>query len=263
MIGEYFMSHRPPVPVTGTLDPSSPLKKHEQLKKLLRVHATTVCDPGRAIPSERELTEQFGVARMTIRNAIDALVDDGVLERIVGVGTFAAFPKVDLQVKLNSYSEEMVRRGMVPTGRVLRFDEVPATGQLAREMELEDGTPVVRLRRLLLADGLPMNLDENYLPSHRVPGFLDDPAPRQLYASLNERYGLVMQWGEDQVEAAAATHHDAKHLGVDVGTPLLKIQRHAYVKRELVDYSVSLYRADRYKLFVPLQRPGTRQPHSY
>lgn len=262
MNGGYRMSHRPPVPVAGTLDASSPLKKHEQVKQILRHHATAVCDPGRAIPSERELTEQFGVARMTIRNAIDALVDDGVLERIVGVGTFAAFPKVDLQVKLTSYSEEMVRRGMVPTGRVLRFDEVPATGQLAREMELDDGTPVVRLRRLLLADGLPMNLDENYLPSHRVPGFLDDPAPRQLYASLNERYGLVMQWGEDQVEATAATHHDAKHLGVDAGTPLLKIQRHAYVKRELVDYSVSLYRADRYKLFVPLQRPGTRQPRS-
>ncbi|WP_417235061.1 GntR family transcriptional regulator [Arthrobacter sp.] len=257
------MPHRPPVPVTGHLDEDSPLKKHLQLKAILRHHATEVCDPGRPIPSERELTQQFGVARMTVRNAIDALVDDGVLERIVGVGTFAAFPKVDLQVKLTSYSEEMERRGMVPTGRVLRFDEIPATGQLAREMELEDGTPVVRLRRLLLADGLPMNLDENYLPSHRVPGFLNDAAPRQLYASLNERYGLVLQWGEDQVEAAAATPQDAKHLGVDAGTPLLKIQRHAYVKRDLVDYSVSLYRADRYKLFVPLQRPGTRQRHSY
>lgn len=257
------MPHRPPVPVTGELDDASTLKKHLQLKAILRHHATEVCDPGRPIPSERELTQQFGVARMTVRNAIDALVEDGVLERIVGVGTFAAFPKVDLQVKLTSYSEEMERRGMVPTGRVLRFDEIPATGQLAREMELEDGMPVVRLRRLLLADGLPMNLDENYLPSHRVPGFLDDAAPRQLYASLNERYGLVMQWGEDQVEATAATPQDAKHLGVDVGTPLLKIQRHAYVKRELVDYSVSLYRADRYKLFVPLQRPGTRQRHSY
>lgn len=257
------MPHRQPVPVTGRLDDASPFKKHLQLQAILRHHALEVCDPGRPIPSERELTQQFGVARMTVRNAIDALVDDGVLERIVGVGTFAAFPKVDLQVKLTSYSEEMHRRGMVPTGRVLRFDEIPASRQLAREMELEEGTPVVRLRRLLLADGLPMNLDENYLPSHRVPGFLEDPAPRKLYASLNERYGLVMQWGEDQVEATAATPQDAKHLGVDVGTPLLKIQRHAYVKRELVDYSVSLYRADRYKLFVPLQRPGTRQRQSY
>lgn len=251
------------VPVTAELSVEPGVKKHLQLKAILKHHATNVCRPGHPIPSERELTEQFGVARMTVRHAINSLVEEGVLERVIGVGTFAAFPKLDLQVKLTSYSEEMQRRGMIPTARVLRFDEVSAVGTLAREMELEEGTPVVRLRRLLFADGEPMSLDENYLPSHKVPGFLDDPAPRSLYNSLNERYGLVMEWGEDQVEATAATGTNANHLGVDVGAPLLKIQRHAYVRRELLDYSVSLYRADRYKLFVPIQRPGTRLPHSY
>ncbi|MFB0834302.1 GntR family transcriptional regulator [Arthrobacter halodurans] len=249
--------------IQGTLDAASPVSKHRQLKGILQRHAVSVCRPGQAIPSERDLTRHFGVARMTVRHAIDSLVEDGVLERIIGVGTFVARPKMDLQVKLTSYSEEMHRRGMVPAARVLRFDEVPAVGALAREMELPEGTPVVRFRRLLLADGQPMSVDENYLPSHKVPGFLDEPAPTSLYSSLNERYGLVMEWGEDQVEATAATHENAQQLAVDVGSPLLKIQRHAYVRRELVDYSVSLYRADRYKLWVPLQRPGSRAPHSY
>ncbi|MGJ9402018.1 GntR family transcriptional regulator [Arthrobacter sp. KK5.5] len=249
--------------IRGRLESTAGGTKHGQLKAILKQHAEAVCKPGQAIPSERDLTRHFGVARMTVRQAIDSLVEDGVLERIIGVGTFVARPKLDLQVKLTSYTEEMQRRGMVPAGRVLRFDEIPAVGALAREMELEENTPVVRFRRLLLADGAPMSVDENYLPSHKVPGFLDEPAPTSLYSSLNERYGLVMEWGEDQIEAAAASPGNAQQLGVDVGTPLLRIQRHAYVGRELLDYSVSLYRADRYKLWVPLQRPGTRPPHYY
>ncbi|MGG5751531.1 GntR family transcriptional regulator [Zafaria sp. Z1313] len=249
--------------IAGRLDPASAVAKHQQLAAILREHATAVCRPGQAIPSERELTLFFGVARMTVRQAIDALVEEGVLERIIGVGTFVARPKMDLQVKLTSYSEEMQRRGMVPASRVLRFEEIPAAGALAREMELTEGTPVIRLRRLLLADGAPMSLDENYLPADKVPGLIDEPPPTSLYNTLNERYGLVLEWGEDQIEATAATSSNAPHLGVELGAPLLKIQRHAYVRRELLDYSVSLYRADRYKLWVPLQRPGTRPPRYY
>ncbi|GAB3753700.1 GntR family transcriptional regulator [Zhihengliuella somnathii] len=249
--------------IPDDIDPSRDEPKHVQLREILRRHAKSVCRPGEALPSERELAERFGLARMTVRQAIDFLVEEGTLERVVGVGTFAARPKMDLQVKLTSYSEEMQRRGMVPAARVLRFDEVPAVGTLAREMELTDGSPVVRFRRLLLADGVPMSVDENYLPAHRVPGFLDEPAPSSLYSSLEERYGLVMQWGEDQIEATAATPEYAQLLAVDTGAPLLKIQRHAYVRRELVDYSISYYRADRYKLWVPLQRPGTRRAPSY
>ncbi len=245
--------------ISGDIDADSRMPKHLQLREILHEYVRSACKPGDLLPSERELTARFGVARMTLRQAIDALTAQGVLERVVGLGTFVARPKMDLQVKLTSYSEEMQRRGMVPAARVLRFDEVPAAGGLAREMELADGTPVVRFRRLLLADGMPMSLDENYLPKHRVPGFLDEPAPTSLYSSLEERYGLVMEWGEDQIEATAATAGNAQLLAVDVGSPLLKIQRHAYVRRELVDYSISYYRADRYKLWVPLQRPGVRR----
>ena len=252
-----------PLAIRAGLDPAANGSKYLQVKAAITQEIESHGRPGQAIPSERELTAHFGVARMTLRHAIDTLVEEGVLERVVGVGTFIARPKMDLQVKLTSYTEDMQRRGMVPAARVLRFEEVPATVAVAREMELDEGTPVVRFRRLLLADGQPMSLDENYLPSARVPGFLDEPAPTSLYSSLNERYGLVMEWGEDQIEASAASPADAQYLGIDAGSPLLRIQRHAYVRQNLVDYSVSLYRADRYKLWVPLQRPGARPPRAY
>ena len=118
---------------------------------------------------------------------------------------------------------------------------------------------MVRFRRLLLADNEPMSVDENFIPAHRVPGLLDDEPPTSLYNVLSERYGLVMEWGEDTIEATAASavHRPAAECRQS-GSPLLKIQRHAFVARAMVDYSVSYYRADRYKLWVPLQRPGVR-----
>lgn len=247
----------------AALDDSSPVAKHVQLREILRNYVLDHGEPGAAIPSERQLTLHFGVARMTVRHAIDALVAEEVLERIVGLGTFVAHTKLDLQMKLTSYSEEMLRRGMVPDAHVLSFEQIAASPHVARELQVELGLPVVRFRRQLLADGEPMSVDENFIPAHRVPGILDQPPPTSLYNVLSEKYGLVMEWGEDTIEATAASPSIARLLNVEMGAPLLKIQRHAYVSRTMVDFSVSYYRADRYKLWVPLQRPGVRTPRGY
>ncbi|MGF9661781.1 GntR family transcriptional regulator [Arthrobacter crystallopoietes] len=257
------MASRGAAAIEGAIDEASQVAKHVQLREILRRHAKEKCEPGGPFPSERELTQRFGLARMTVRQAIDSLVSEEVLERIVGLGTFVSQQKLDLQVKLTSYSEEMQRRGMVPDARVLTFEQIGAAPFVARELQLEEGQPVIRFRRLLLADGDPMSVDENFIPAQRVPGILDDPPPSSLYNVLSERYGLVIEWGEDTIEATAAQPSIARLLNVDIGAPLLKIQRHAYASKTMVDFSVSYYRADRYKLWVPLQRPGVRSPRSY
>jgi GntR family transcriptional regulator len=237
--------------------------KHVQLRESLRRWVTERGEPGAAVPSERQLSEYYGVARMTVRQAVDALVAEEVLERVVGLGTFVARSKMDLHMKMTSYTEEMIRRGMVPDARVLSFEQQGATPLVARELQIEIGQPVVRFRRQLLADGEPMSVDENFIPAHRVQGILDDPPPTSLYNVLSEKYGLVMEWGEDTIEATAASPAIARLLNVEMNAPLLKIQRHAYVARAMIDYSVSYYRADRYKLWVPLQRPGMTTPRAY
>ncbi|MEO5312987.1 UTRA domain-containing protein [Pseudarthrobacter sp. AG30] len=249
--------------ITGEIDRTSGTAIYVQLREILRTYISQSCPPGSALPSERDLAERFGLARMTVRQAIDALVGEEVIERVVGLGTFVRRPKLDLQVKLTSYSEEMQRRGMVPAAKVLSFEQIGASAFLARELQLDEGTPLVRFRRLLLADGEPMSVDENFIPAHRVPGLLDGEPPTSLYNVLSEQYGLVMEWGEDMIEATAASPSTARLLNVEVGAPLLKIQRHAFVARAMVDYSVSYYRADRYKLWVPLQRPGARRARNH
>ena len=93
--------------MTGEIDRNSGTPIYVQLREILRAHINSSCPPGSALPSERDLSERFGLARMTVRQAIDALVGEEVIERVVGLGTFVRKPKLDLQVKLTSYSEEM------------------------------------------------------------------------------------------------------------------------------------------------------------
>jgi GntR family transcriptional regulator len=213
--------------------------------------------PGDALPGERSTAEKLGVSRTTLRSAVDALVTEGALERIPGSGTFVPRRPRAPRVGLTSFSEDMRLRGLQPSTRVLRFESSSATGWLAREMNLEKGAPLVYLQRLLLADGIPMAVDENYLPQQRLPGLASMRAPNSLYQLLQDHYGIVPEYGEDQVEAIGASPVQARLLGVSAGDPLLQVVRHAYAGEDLINYSAVFYRADRYRLTVPLTRPST------
>ncbi|MEH0109741.1 GntR family transcriptional regulator [Tersicoccus sp. MR15.9] len=227
----------------------------------LREDVLGVLEPGDGLPPERELAIRFGVARMTVRRALDELATEGLIDRLVGVGTFVAYPKRNIHVQLTSYTEEMTRRGMIPTATVLDFGAVAASDHVARQLRLEPGDAVLRYRRLFYADGQPMSVDENFLVPQHVPGMAKASPPPSLYRYLSEEYGLVIDWGEDTIEATSATPSLARLLTIDARDPLLKIERRAYVGRVIVDFSVSYYRADRYRLSVPLQRPRRAQQH--
>ena len=112
--------------------------------------------PEALIPSEREVAQKYGVARMTVRQAVESLVAEGRLFKVAGKGTFVARPKLDLQARLTSFGEEMTRRGMAPSSSVLAFARVGANAHLARELSVEAGESLVYLKRLRNADGVPM-----------------------------------------------------------------------------------------------------------
>ena len=134
--------------IKGDIDRNSGTAIYVQLREILRTYIAESSPPGSALPSERDLAERFGLARMTVRQAIDALVGEEVIERVVGLGTFVRKPKLDLQVKLTSYSEEMQRRGMVPAAKVLSFEQIAASAFLARELQLERQSLYHRLDRI-------------------------------------------------------------------------------------------------------------------
>ena len=211
-------------------------------------------DPGSPAPSERELVQHFGVARMTVRQALDALVAEGLLERVPGRGTFVARAGADSQVQLISYSEDMQRRDMIPGSRTLLARMEAAGPGVARALEIREGDKVVHWQRLRLADGVPMCVEDAYLADSIVPRFLEQGLPESLYVELRRR-DLLPTWGEDSVESAVARGDEAELLGIGRGEPVLRIARRAFAGNIAVEVSRSTYRADRFTLWVPLTRP--------
>jgi GntR family transcriptional regulator len=239
-----------------TPDRSRPaVHKHVQVREYVR-GLIQGADPGSPAPSERELVQYFGVARMTVRQALDALVSEGLLERVPGRGTFVARAKIDVQVRLSSYTEEMGRRGMKPGARTLLARMESAGPGVARALEITEGEKVVHWQRLRLADGVPMCIEDAYLADNRVPRLLDQPLPESLYAELQRR-DLLPTWGEDSVDAALARSDEADLLGVRERDPVLRIARRAFAGNIAVEVSRSTYRSDRFTLWVPLSRPNT------
>ena len=237
-----------------TLDQHGPVPKHQQLREIL-LDSIQGSNTEAPIPSERELAHKYGVARMTVRQAVESLVAEGRLFKVPGRGTFVATPKLDLQARLTSFGEEMSRRGMTPRSSVLAFGRVKANAHLARELSAQAGESLVFLKRLRNADGKPMAVESTWIPERLVPGLAEGPAPASVYAMLGQQYGLVPDWGEDVIEAAVADHALGVLLQIKAGRPVLHIERHAYAGQSLLAYSVAIYRADRYQIWVPLARP--------
>lgn len=228
--------------------------KHVQVREYVR-GLIDGAEPGSPAPSERELVQHFGVARMTVRQALDALVSEGLLERVPGRGTFVARAKIDVQVRLSSYTEEMARRGMRPGSRTLLARMESAGPGVARALEINQGDKVVHWQRLRFADGIPMCLEDAFLADAIVPGFLEQSLPSSLYAELQRR-DILPSWGEDSVDADQARHDEAELLGISEGSPVLRIARRAFADNVAVEVSRCTYRADRYTLWVPLSRPN-------
>ncbi|PZR53449.1 GntR family transcriptional regulator [Xylanimonas oleitrophica] len=209
---------------------------------------------GDAVPSERALTERFGISRMTVRQALEALVADGVLQREQGRGTFVAPRRIDFEMRLTTFAEDARRRGMIPGTRVLDAATVPAVPRVAEELALKEGDPVHRLERLRTADGEPMSLEVGWIPAHLVPGLLDDGVPESIYGALRSA-GLAPTWGEDTFLAAEATDAEAALLELRGSRAVLRTRRRTYADVGAVMYSQACYRGDRYSVVVPLREP--------
>jgi GntR family transcriptional regulator len=152
---------------------------------------------GDLLASEWKLARAYHVSRMTAREALHGLKARGYACSLRGRGTFVTKPKLDEpQTQLGGFTEEMTQRGMVPASRVLEQTVINADVELAESLEVQVGTPVMRLRRLRLADGKPMAVQKTYLSLSRFSGIeLINFAERSLYQTLRETFSVQVAWG--------------------------------------------------------------------
>jgi GntR family transcriptional regulator, N-acetylglucosamine utilization regulator len=221
--------------------------KHVQVREYVRTLVAGAA-PGSPAPSERELVHRFGVARMTVRQAMDALVVEGLLERIPGRGTFVARPR-RMASRLSSYTEEMTRRGLLAESQTLLARREQAGPGVARALNVTEGDAVIHWRRLRRADGQPMCIEDAYLNEVLIPGFLQSGMPTSLYEALDAR-GLRPTWAEDSINADVASEEEGEHLEIPTGAPVLRHSRRALAGDKVVEVSRTVYRADRYTMWL-------------
>lgn len=214
--------------------------------------------PGQPLPAERELARVLGVARMTLRKALDALVAESLLLRRQGSGTFVAPPKVAQRLTATSFSEDMRSRGMRPGSRTLAAVTRPAGMAVGACLGVPPTAKILQVRRLRLADDSPMALEELHVPCDVVPGLTGaDLVDHSFYGLLGRRYGLVLAGGTQTVEPALVTAADAADLGVPPGSPAFLFERTTRVSTgRVVEFVRSVYRGDRYRIVVDIFPPA-------
>lgn len=214
-------------------------------------------EPGDALPSERRLVEDLGVSRPTLRQAVDGLVAEGLLERRHGSGTYVAEPRIAVPLTMTSFTEDMIRRGMKPGGRVLSFRTETAGARIGRRLALPPTEEVFTIRRLRLADGATMAIETLYLPRALMPGLRRDVLEGRSFYDLLRGAGIVIASGTETIEPTVTTPEEAAELGVPVHTPAFLFER---VTRDEdgrpLEYVRSLYRGDRYRLELDLRPPS-------
>ncbi|HLT61044.1 MAG TPA: GntR family transcriptional regulator [Microlunatus sp.] len=230
------------------------LPKHQQIRRTLAAELRDLA-PHSPLPTERDLARTHGVSRATIRLALDALSDAGLVYRVQGAGTFVAGPTISKTLSLSSFSEDMELRGLTASSRLLAADRIPAGAAIAEDLGLQPDDPVVRLSRVRLADGEPICLETAHLPAARVPDLLDQDLSGSLYQLLDRRYGLRVVRAEQVVRAVVLDIGEAALLGTPPGSAALRMHRIGLDQRDRpVESTTSVYRADRYDLRLAVRR---------
>jgi GntR family transcriptional regulator len=238
------------------LDKTTAIPIYHQLKEWLRAEiASGTWQPGDLIPSERELSEQFGISRMTVRQALNELREEGILRREQGRGTYVAEPKIEQRLtRLTGFTEDMKRRALRSGARVLRQMWVEAPAAAAKALRITPGKQIVLLQRLRMAEGEPMAIESSYLHFGGMAGLLEENFENQsLYHCLSEKYGILPTRAEQKVEAAICREQDCRLLHIEPGSPVLRNRRVTYDQRNKpFEYTDSIYRGDRYIFYVEL-----------
>ena len=238
--------------VTTALNRDSAVPLYLQLADELRGKILSgEWQPEQRIPSENELNHLYSISRMTIRQVLGKLVDEGLVFRVHGKGTFVAQAKIPTRSPTyHGVREQLEQQGYSTRTEMLSSGEVPADARLARQLDVPIGTPLSMVERLRYAEDTPISLHKSFVPMPVAPGLLErDLTGRQLCQVLAGDYGLTMVYVHEALESTTPTQTELSALRVRRGSPLLLLeQRISDQSRRVFEYTRIKFRSDRVRL---------------
>lgn len=235
------------------IDKTSPIPIYfqiqEEIRKKIREREWKT---GEAIPSERVLSELFEVSRMTVRQAVQGLVDEGILMRKRGSGTFVSEHKVEQPLEGRmSFTRLMEERGMKASNKIVAFLEREASVQEMEALALEEPEHVLHIERLRYGDEIPIVFESIITPTRISAGLTEEKLNRSFYQFLEREKGLRLGKGVQTIEAVAASARLAKLLKVDPGSPVLSIERVTSLSDGTpFEYVKAQYAGSRFKFYM-------------
>jgi GntR family transcriptional regulator len=246
---------------TAPLSKDLPIPLYYQLKcALMKAIEAGEWQPDQQLPNELQLAEQYGISKITVRQALQGLADMGYIRREHGRGTFVCKLKLDQGPReLTSFSEEIRRHRLTPTSRVVESMVQKAEGRVAESL---GAGQVFMLKRLRMADGEPMGLQTAHIPLNLVPGLEKENLENvSLYHILQSRYGLYPARARETYFAVKAKPPVARLLGIPSGSPVFDVERITYqTNGKPFEFVQSYMRGDRYNVILDLL--ATRVPQA-
>ena len=216
---------------------------YQQIKEaLLSRIVSGVWPPGTFIPSESALSQEYGVSVGTLRKAVDALASEHVVIRHQGKGTVVATHDSDRSLFQFFHFTRHDGTRSLPVSRVLQRECRPATKAEAQALDIEENAVVVHIQRIRVLDDIPALLEDLVVDAARFPALDSEPQtlPNTLYQLYQQKFSQSVAKAEERLVAVAAGPLEQKHLGVEVGSPLLEVHRIARgLQGEALEYRVS------------------------
>lgn len=207
------------------------------------------------LDSEREICKKYGLSRTTVREALDELEKNKFIYKVQGKGNFVS-PKVVEQdlVKVSSFTEEMKKHGKNPTSKLLNFEIIEANTTIAKKLKLEEHELVFKISRIRIADDIPMIYEITYLPYERFKGLTKELIRESpLYEILGNSFDTHITSAEEIIESVLINKLESVYLEVPQGKPGLRFERIAYEKKDIIEYTITIARGDKYRYRICLK----------
>ncbi|MBJ3783107.1 GntR family transcriptional regulator [Devosia sediminis] len=199
------------------------------------------------LPRERDLALELDISRSGLRQALSELENERVIYRVRGKGTYVSDKQISKHTFITSFTRDMIDRGLVAGTRVLSRAQALAVGDVARDLDVPDGTLIYSLQRLRLADSEPMCIENVQLPAELFPDLLREDLDTSLYNILQSRYGIEIAFTRQTIRAIVASAEQRRLLGTPRTAALLEVTRINFDARHRpIERGVSIYRGDRY-----------------